>query len=41
MGPRLEPLGLRIAFRVRIVDLANSTSKTFFLDGVSVNVTYR
>jgi hypothetical protein len=28
-------------FRVRIVDLANATSRTFSLDGVAVQVTYR
>ncbi|MFI5255315.1 MAG: PQQ-dependent sugar dehydrogenase [Candidatus Limnocylindrales bacterium] len=28
-------------FRVRIVDLANSTSRTFYCDGVSVRVTYQ
>jgi hypothetical protein len=28
-------------FRVRIVDLANSTARTFYLDGVSVSVTYQ
>jgi hypothetical protein len=28
-------------FRVRITDLASSTSKTFYLDGVSVAVTYQ
>ncbi|HEX8025682.1 MAG TPA: carboxypeptidase-like regulatory domain-containing protein [Candidatus Limnocylindrales bacterium] len=28
-------------FQVRITDLANSTTKTFSLDGVSVNVTYQ
>ncbi|MGH2407414.1 MAG: carboxypeptidase-like regulatory domain-containing protein [Candidatus Limnocylindrales bacterium] len=29
------------SFRVRIVDLANSTSTTFYCDGVSVQVTYQ
>ncbi len=28
-------------FRVRIVDLANSTSRTFYLDGVAVRLTYQ
>lgn len=29
------------SFKVRIVDLANATNKTFYLDGVSVAVTYQ
>ena len=29
------------SFRVRIVDLANSTARTFSLDGVAVRLTYR
>ncbi|HXI45835.1 MAG TPA: carboxypeptidase-like regulatory domain-containing protein [Candidatus Acidoferrales bacterium] len=29
------------AFKVRITDLANSTARTFYLDGVSVSVTYQ
>ncbi|HJW21566.1 MAG TPA: carboxypeptidase regulatory-like domain-containing protein [Candidatus Limnocylindrales bacterium] len=40
-GGSWTPASFGSGFRVRIVDLATSTQRTFYLDGVSVSVTYQ
>ena len=40
-GRSWSPADFGSNFRIRIIDLANTTSRTFYLDSVSVSVTYQ